>query len=122
MKKNILFLLLFSFLFIGCKSLSPIIEKDNIMNFHTEIIEENVIYINISGHIGWSAIFYDRIETKVKNDELYIIMYGTILKKYKNSSGTFNINIPIDRKINKIYFGEGKNIIRENNITNTYLY
>jgi hypothetical protein len=58
--KRILFLLLFSCLLIGCKSLFTIIEKDNIMNFYTEvIIAEDVIHMNMSGHIGWSAVFYD---------------------------------------------------------------
>jgi hypothetical protein len=49
-------------------------------------------------------------------------MYGTILKKNKNSSGTFNINILIDKEVNKIYFGEDKNLIWENNISKNNYY
>jgi hypothetical protein len=102
---------------IGCKSFSPIIEKDNIINFHTEIIIEENMQINISGLILWSTVYYDKIITKVENNVMYIIMYGTIIKKNKYSSGTFNISIPIDENINKIYFGENKEIIWENDET-----
>jgi hypothetical protein len=94
---------------MGCNSITPVIEKEYIMNFLVEEINEtDKLYLSISGLITWSAYYYDRVKLKELNSEMDILLCGTIIKPDKNGSGTFNIKIPINENINIVYFGRNK--------------
>ena len=116
MKGKILLILFFIFsIIIGCKTLGIIlIEKDMITGFKTnEIYTNKFDYIEISGLIGSSSHNYKKIDIIIEDDIMKIIMYGELSLLNKNGSGSFNINIPIDKNINRIFFGNNNEIIWE---------
>jgi hypothetical protein len=106
--------------------MTTIVEWDSIMVYKMEEnYNQNSITLNISGHIGASAINFKNIKIEERGDSMYILLYGTILRKNENSSGTFDENIVIKENINNIYFGREKVKIWERktqNIENNFFY
>ena len=120
--KNGIFLFII-LLFFGCNSINQIIEESHIISFEAKEIRiisfknddfdvnENVL--QLSGLIGMSSTFYDKLEIIENDNEMYIFMYGTIIKKEDNSSGSFFLLVPLNDNINIVFFGNEKSIIWE---------
>jgi hypothetical protein len=99
----------------GCKTITKLpIEKNEIWSFKIiEIYGNEQDYIIISGLISHSAYNYKTINVNNDSQFKYILMYAELSTLNKNGSGRFNITIPIEKNINKVFFGNNNEIIWE---------
>ena len=102
----------------GCKNIINIsVEKEQIIGFNIiEVYGNEFNYIQISGLIGASSYNYKKIEIIKENQIIKILLYGELVVLNKNGSGNFEINIPLDKDINKVYFGNNNDLIWEKNL------
>ena len=109
----LLFLVLF-IIFSGCKSLTTItIGKNLITRFEINEIYGDEDYIEISGLIGASSYNYKKIDIIKENQTMKILMHGEFSALNKNGSGNFNIVIPVEKNINKIFWSNNDELIWE---------
>jgi len=117
MKKylKILFFVSSIIVFNGCKSVTNVlVEKNEIMEYKIiEVYENKADFIIISGLIGNSSYNYKTIKIVDDDQTKKIFMYAEISVLNKKGSGSFNITIPIEKNINKVIFGNNKEVIWE---------
>jgi hypothetical protein len=113
--KKILMVVFLIICFTGCKTITKVsIEKHQIMSFKIiEIYGNDQDYIIISGLISHSAYNYKTINVNNDSQFKYILMFAELSTLNKNGSGRFNITIPIEKNINKVFFGNNNEIIWE---------
>jgi hypothetical protein len=91
-----------------------LVDNKSILGFKTnEIYENELNYIEISGLIGHSSYNYKNVDIGIENENIVILMYGELSNKNKSGSGSFNVLIPIEKTVNKILFGNEREIIWE---------
>ena len=121
MKQFIRIIIIFSITYlIGCKqSLNIIIEDQDISNFNKiyglnvfEFYSDELDYITISGFLDKDSYNYKDIEIKNNKQNKIILMYAEYSIDNENNK-IFNINIPIEKNINKVFFGNNKTLIWE---------
>lgn len=113
-------LIIISIIFFSCdnKILIEYHDTDNFLGFDGfDVFErygEKLDSINI---IGWISINdryeYRNTEIKNNNQDMKILMYAELSKFNKSGSRYFNIEIPVKKNIEKVYFGRNKILIWE---------
>ena len=121
MKQFIGIIIIFSIIYlIGCKqSLNIIIEDQDISNFSKiyglnvfEIYNDELDYISISGFLDKDSYIYENIEINNNEQNKIILMYAKYSINNENNR-YFDIKIPIEKNINKIFFGKNNTLIWE---------
>lgn len=100
---------------IFAKSGNIVLEYKNISDFDTKeilTIKNNRRYLLVSGECNLSSLNIGEIKESLENRDMVIRVYTT-LSRTNNKDGSFMHAVKIDNNVDRILFGNEKNVIWE---------
>jgi len=90
-----------------------VVEKNEIILEVNKIYKDELDYLEISGFTPNSAQSFKKTEVLRNKDGIRILVYAGLVNTSKNERGDFNITIPVEKNINKVFFGNKNELIWE---------
>ena len=98
---------------LGCKDM--ILKYKDVGNFQVETIQkDSSTYLHLTGLSLNSSLNIKEIREIREQNVVYIIITLTLSRNDINYSGSIDHYLQIDQNLNKVYFGEEKILIWEN--------